>query len=68
MDGLVLLVILYNCFCLKDYTLWSMTESLIQSKPFPKDFCMSDIIVVYIDSNTWSMSLSLIIVSAFECE
>ena len=34
-----------------------MTESIIQAEPFPKDFCMFDIIVVKIDSNTSSMSL-----------
>ena len=46
-----------------------MTESVIQPEPFPKYFCMFDVTVVYIDLNTLSsMSLSLIIVSAFECE
>ena len=34
-----------------------MTESIIQAEPFPKDFCMFDIIVVKIDSNTSSVSL-----------
>ena len=49
-------------------TLRSMTESIIQSEPFPKDFCMFNITVLKIDLNITSMSLSLIIVSAFECE
>ena len=39
-----------------------MTESIIQSEPFHKDFCILDVTVVYIDSNTSSISLSLIIV------
>ena len=43
-----------------------MTVSIIQPEPLAKDFCMSDIIVVWIDSNTSSMSLLLIIISAFE--
>ena len=46
-----------------------MTESIIQPKPFPKNFYLFDITLVYIDLNTLSsMSLSLILVSAFECE
>ena len=47
--------------------LWSMPESIIQSKPFPKDFSIFDICVVKNDSNTSSMpfSFSLIIISAF---
>ena len=45
-----------------------MTESVIQPEPFPKDFCMFDIIVVDIDSDASSISLSLTIVSAFELE
>ena len=45
-----------------------MTESIIKPEVFPKDFCIFDIIVVQIDSNTSSMSLSLIIISAFEFE
>ena len=45
-----------------------MTESLIQSEPFPRDICMFVIIVVKIDSNTLSMSLSFIIISAFQFE
>ena len=48
--------------------LWSMTESIIQPEPFPKISGMCHIIVVEIDSNTSSMSLLLIIVSAFECK
>ena len=32
-----------------------MNESIIQPEPFPKHFCMFDIIVVYIDSNTSSV-------------
>ena len=43
-----------------------MTESLIQLKPFHKDFCMFDIIVVQIDPNASLMTLSLIAVSTFE--
>ena len=45
-----------------------MTESIIQPESFPKDFCMFDIIVVKTDWNTSSMSLSLIIIFAFEFE
>ena len=45
--------------------LWSTAESIIQIKPFPGDFCMSD---KNIDSNKLSKLLSLIIVSAFEDE
>ena len=45
-----------------------MTEPTNQSEPFPKDFCMFDIILVQIDSKTSSMSLSLIIISALELE
>ena len=44
----------------------SITESLIEVEPCPTDFCMLDKIVLYIESNTASMSLSLIIVSAFK--
>ena len=43
-----------------------MTESIIQPEPFPRDFHMFDMIAVSIDSNTSSMSLSLIILSLFE--
>ena len=43
-----------------------MTESIIQHEPFPKDFCVFDIVVIYIDSNTSLMSLSLIIIYPFE--
>ena len=44
-----------------------MPESIMQSKPFPIDFRISDICVVKNDSNTSSMpfSFSLIIISAF---
>ena len=45
-----------------------MTESIIQHQSFSKCFCIFDIVVVQIDSNKSSMSLSLIIVSGFECE
>ena len=45
-----------------------MTESVIHPEPIPKDFCMFAIIVVWIDLNTLSMSLSLIIISAFELQ
>ena len=44
----------------------STTESIIQPEPFPKDSFMFDIILVEIDSNTSSISLSLISISAFE--
>ena len=37
-----------------------MTESIIQPKTFPKDFCTFDITVVKIDSNTSSISFSII--------
>ena len=43
-----------------------MTESIIQPELCPRDFSMSDIIVLWIDSNILSMSFSLIIISAFE--
>ena len=43
-----------------------MTESIIQSEPFPGDCCMLDTIVLWIDSNTWWVSFSLIIVPALE--
>ena len=42
-----------------------MTESIIQPAPFPKDFCRFDIVLLEIHSNVF---LSLITVSAFECE
>ena len=45
-----------------------MTESITQPEHFPVHSCMYDIIVVWIDSNTSSMLLSLIIVSTFELE
>ena len=45
-----------------------MTESVIQPELLYRDFCITDIIVLEIDSNTSSMPLSLIIVSAFEFE
>ena len=45
-----------------------MTESAIQPEPFPKDFHNFSIIVVKIGGNTLPMSLSLIIISAFEPE
>ena len=55
--------------CFQILILFSLTESIIQPKPFPKDFCMFDIIdKVQTDWNASSMSLSLIIVSAFECK
>ena len=34
-----------------------MTESIIQPEPFPREFCVFDITVPYIDLNTSSMSL-----------
>ena len=40
-----------------------MTESIIQHEPFPKYFCIFDII-----SNISSMSLTLILVSTFESQ
>ena len=43
-----------------------MTESIIPPELFPRDFHMFDMIAVQVDSNTSSMSLSLIIVSLFE--
>ena len=46
----------------------SKTESAIQPKPFPRDFCMFDIIELQIDSNASSLLLTLIIASAFEFE
>ena len=42
-----------------------MTESIIQPEPFLKDFCRFDIVLLEIHSNVF---LSLITVSAFECE
>ena len=42
-----------------------MTESIIQLKPFPSDFCMFDIVALDIDSNTSSLLLSLKSLSAF---
>ena len=45
-----------------------LTESIIQLEAFHKDFCIFDIITVQIDSNASSISLSLVTVSAFECE
>ena len=45
-----------------------MTESIMQPQAFPKDFYMFDTIVVQIDLNRSLMTLSLIIVSAFDCE
>ena len=41
-----------------------MTELIIQAELFPKDFCMFDMIVEQFDSNTLSMSHSLVIISA----
>ena len=43
-----------------------MTESIIQLKPFPSDFCMFDIVALDIDSNTSSLLLSLKFLSAFK--
>ena len=45
-----------------------MTESIIQPEHCRKDFCMFDIAVLWIDLNASSMSLSSIIVPAFEFE
>ena len=41
---------------------------IIHPEPLPKGFCMFVKIVVYIDLNTSSMSLALVIISAFELE
>ena len=43
-----------------------MTKSIIHPETFHKDFCMFDIIVEQTGSSTSSMSISLIIISAFE--
>ena len=45
-----------------------MTESIIEPELLSRDFCITDIIVLEIDSNTSSMPLPLIIASAFEFE
>ena len=45
-----------------------MSESIIQHESLPKMFWMFDIIVVWTDSNTSSVSVSLIIVSTYEFE
>ena len=45
-----------------------MTKSMFQPETFPEDFCMYEITVALIGSNILSMSLFLVIVSAFECE
>ena len=45
---------------------WSMNQSIIQPEPCPKEFCMFVVIVLYIDLNTSSIFLLLIITSAFE--
>ena len=47
--------------------LWYMTEWLIQPETCLRDFCMFDITVQYVNSNTSSMPLLLRSVSAFEC-
>ena len=76
MNGLTLLVnsnnydqvILWNIELF--WNINSVTDDSI-NKPaqhFPKDFCMFKIVVLDIDSNTSSVSLSLIIVSAFKFE
>ena len=44
-----------------------MTESKTPDESFPKYVCMFDITVLYSDSNTSRMTLSLINVSDFEC-
>ena len=46
--------------------LGSMAESIILTELFPSDFWMFDITVLQIDSNTSSISLLLIFVSAFD--
>ena len=43
-----------------------MTESVIQAESFTIDFSMFYMIVLKINLNTSSMSLSMIIISAFE--
>ena len=45
-----------------------MTESAIQPISLPRDFCMFHIIELQIDSNASSLSLTLIIASAFKFE
>ena len=45
-----------------------MTESIIQPEPFPKGFCMLDIIVVWIYWKTSTMSRPLNTTSGFELE
>ena len=44
-----------------------MAELIIKTEHFSKDFCMFDMILVKVYSNTLSMTLLLIIVSAFKC-
>ena len=43
-----------------------MNESIIEAEHFRRYFCMFDIVLVQIHSNTPSISLSLIIYSSFE--
>ena len=43
-----------------------LAESIIQPEPCVRYFCMFDIILLYVDLNISSSSLSLIVVSAFE--
>ena len=45
-----------------------MAESIIHPEPFPKDFFMFAVIVVWIDLNAFSMLLSLITISGFELQ
>ena len=45
-----------------------MTKPIIQPEPFPKDSSMFDITEVQTDLSTPSVSLSLIVISAFEFE
>lgn len=44
----------------------SMTRSLVQSEPFPSDSWIFGIIMLKIDSNTSSISISLITASVFQ--
>ena len=47
---------------------WLIVLSVIQPEPFSKDLCIFVVIIVDIYWNALSMSLSLIIISAFELE
>ena len=72
LDGLILIfgdliyLLLAKGLYFETSILSSMNESILQTQSFPRDFCMFDIIVAYIDSNSSSVSLSLTVVSAFQ--